>query len=418
MSGSSVLHKLPEFAQTHVHLVGDAIQPSHPLSRPSPFALNLSQHQGPTFWSPDMKSWLIGKDSDAGKDWRQGEKATTEDEMVEWRHWLNGREFEQILGDCEGRGSLACCSPWARKESDTTELMNNKFTGNRLRKTELLIPGCKESGSSELKFELGCVWLHSPCPRATWEYGRTGSLAPFDRLENGKVVWRSGDTVLGGDIEAGTQDSSVWVLCFLRSPYFHFLFCTGLECLLNWVISQFILFGRWGGMCPAVVSRATWTVSVDLGSQECGLNFWKQIASWAASLAKLWCLVLAAGWLCVKGGGAPSRRQGKVRSPRSILDARWGLPHTNEHLSKEHSCLINRYTLGLDGGWAQAGVNHLTSCLHRSLSSRGRRAAVAQTLGDTRPPASSPRCCSPGALWGLGGPDPVAHPLPPWLYGH
>ena len=56
MSGSSVLHKLPEFAQTHGHLVGDAIQPSHPLSRPSPFALNLSQHQGPTFWSPDMKS--------------------------------------------------------------------------------------------------------------------------------------------------------------------------------------------------------------------------------------------------------------------------------------------------------------------------------------------------------------------------
>ena len=52
---------------------------------------------------------------------------------------------------------MACCSPWARKESDTTELMNNKFTGNRLRKPELLIPGCKESGSSELKFELGCV---------------------------------------------------------------------------------------------------------------------------------------------------------------------------------------------------------------------------------------------------------------------
>ena len=62
---------------------------------------------------------------------------------------------------------MACCSPWARKESDTTELMNNNFTGNRLRKPELLIPGCKESGSSELKFELGCVCLHSPCPCVT-----------------------------------------------------------------------------------------------------------------------------------------------------------------------------------------------------------------------------------------------------------
>lgn len=97
----------------------------------------------------------------------------------------------------------------------------------------------------------------------------------------------------------------------------------------------------------------------------------------------------------MKGGGAPSRRQGKVRSPRSIPDARWGLPHTNERLSKEHSWLINRYTLGLDGGWAQAAVNQLTSCLHRSLSSRGGRAAMAQTLGDAKPPASSPRCCSP-----------------------
>lgn len=97
----------------------------------------------------------------------------------------------------------------------------------------------------------------------------------------------------------------------------------------------------------------------------------------------------------MKGGGAPSRRQGKVRSPRSIPDARWGLPHTNKRLSKEHSWLINRYTLGLDGGWAQAAVNQLSSCLHRSLSSRGGRAAMAQTLGDAKPPASSPRCCSP-----------------------
>ena len=63
-------------------------------------------------WLPDAKSWLIGKDPDAGKDWRQKEMGVTEDEMTGWHHWLNGREFEQTLGDSKGQGSLACCSPW------------------------------------------------------------------------------------------------------------------------------------------------------------------------------------------------------------------------------------------------------------------------------------------------------------------
>ena len=64
------------------------------------------------------------KDPDAGKDWRQ-EKGMTEDKMVGWHHWLNGHEFEQILGAGKGQGSLACSSPWGRKESDTTEWLNN-----------------------------------------------------------------------------------------------------------------------------------------------------------------------------------------------------------------------------------------------------------------------------------------------------
>ena len=67
-------------------------------------------------WPPDAKSWLIGKDPDAGKDWRQEEKGMTEDEMVEWHHWLSGHEFEQMPGDSEGQGSMACCSPWGHKE--------------------------------------------------------------------------------------------------------------------------------------------------------------------------------------------------------------------------------------------------------------------------------------------------------------
>ena len=76
--------------------------------------------EAPILWPPDAKSWLTRKDPDAGKDWGQEEKGTTEDEMVGWHHRLNGHEFEQVQGDSEGRRSLACCSPWGCKELDTT----------------------------------------------------------------------------------------------------------------------------------------------------------------------------------------------------------------------------------------------------------------------------------------------------------
>ena len=85
--------------------------------------------EAPILWPPDAKNWLLGKDSGAGKDWRQEEKETTEDEMVGWNHWLNGHEFEQVLGDGEGQGSLVCCSAWGCKELDTTEGLNDNNRG-------------------------------------------------------------------------------------------------------------------------------------------------------------------------------------------------------------------------------------------------------------------------------------------------
>ena len=75
----------------------------------------------------DVKSWLIRKDPGAGKDWKQEENEMTEEKMVGWHHRLNGHEFEQVLGDGEGEVSLACCSLWGHKESDTTEQLNNKI---------------------------------------------------------------------------------------------------------------------------------------------------------------------------------------------------------------------------------------------------------------------------------------------------
>ena len=78
----------------------------------------------PILWLPDVKSWLIGKDPDAGKDWRQEERRTTEYEMVGWHHWLDGYGFGWTPGVGDGQGCLACCSSWGRKELDTTECLN------------------------------------------------------------------------------------------------------------------------------------------------------------------------------------------------------------------------------------------------------------------------------------------------------
>ena len=96
-----------------------------------------AEGEAPILWPPDVKNWLIGKDANAGKDWRQEEKGTKEDEMVGWHHW---HEFEQAPGDGEGQWGLACCSPWGRKEPDMTEQLNDNISS------------------------LGMVWLLPPLP--------------------------------------------------------------------------------------------------------------------------------------------------------------------------------------------------------------------------------------------------------------
>ena len=87
------------------------------------FGGNDAEAETPVVWPPHAKSWLIGKDSDAGRDWGQ-EKGTTEDEMAGWYHLLDGRELEWAPGVGDGQGGLVCCDSWGRKESDTTERLN------------------------------------------------------------------------------------------------------------------------------------------------------------------------------------------------------------------------------------------------------------------------------------------------------
>ena len=82
-----------------------------------------AEAEAPILWSLDVKRWLIGKDPDAGKDWRR-EKGTTEDEMVGWHHWLNRHEFELAPRVGDGQGGLICCSLWGRKQLDMTEQLN------------------------------------------------------------------------------------------------------------------------------------------------------------------------------------------------------------------------------------------------------------------------------------------------------
>ena len=78
----------------------------------------------PILWPPDAKSWLIWKDTDAGKDWDQEEKGMTEDEMFGWHHRLDGHGFGWTPGVGDGQGGLACCGSWGHKESDMTEWLN------------------------------------------------------------------------------------------------------------------------------------------------------------------------------------------------------------------------------------------------------------------------------------------------------
>ena len=102
------------------------IQPVHPKGNQSWIVTGKTDAEAetPILWARDGKNWLIWKDHDAGRDWRQEEKGTTEDEMVGWHHRLDGHEFEQALGVGDGQGGLVCYSTCGCKELDMTEQLN------------------------------------------------------------------------------------------------------------------------------------------------------------------------------------------------------------------------------------------------------------------------------------------------------
>ena len=124
-----VLEKTPESP-----LDCKEIQPVNPKGNQSWIFIGRTDAEAetPILWPPDVKIWFIGKDPNAGEDWRWEEKGMTQDEMAWWPHWLNGHEFQEALGVGEGQGILACCSPWGHKELDNwTELIRLPVDTNR-----------------------------------------------------------------------------------------------------------------------------------------------------------------------------------------------------------------------------------------------------------------------------------------------
>ena len=115
----------------------------------------------PILWPPDVKNWLLGRDPDDVKDWRQEEKGTTEDEMVEWHHQLNGHEFEQALGVGDGQGNLVCYSPWGpRVGHDWATELNWKYWSFSF----TLSPSNKYSGLISFSTDWFGLLGSQPCP--------------------------------------------------------------------------------------------------------------------------------------------------------------------------------------------------------------------------------------------------------------
>ena len=123
----------------------------------------------PVLWLPDAKSWLIGKDSDAGKDWGQEEKGTTEDEMVEWHHWLNGHELEQALGIGDGQGGLAAVRGVEKSRrvlSHWTELNNNN--NNKSSLTRPYVLGIVFSQAWDIFWTCDMFWMWPRWENQMW----------------------------------------------------------------------------------------------------------------------------------------------------------------------------------------------------------------------------------------------------------
>ena len=169
-----------------------------------------AEAEAPILWPSDAKSWFIGKYLGAEKDWGQEKKEVTENEMAGWNHWLSGHKFEQTSRDCEGQGSLVCCSPWGPKELDTTERLNDnlwKYLG--------LSPASLLTGTSDMQF-MGTLFISvyssMLCGRASLSLICVCSKAELSRALLHDNTWNEMSTgrhtgTHRGASEAGTEEN-------------------------------------------------------------------------------------------------------------------------------------------------------------------------------------------------------------------
>ena len=155
------------------------------------FGRNDAKAETPVLWPPHAKSWLIEK-TDAGRDWGQEEKGTTEDEMAGRHHWLDGRESEWTPGVGDGQGGLACWNSWGRNESDTTERLNwtelNGFVGSGMSDREHSSRSCT-AGVSQLLFCKGSFTGTQPCP-FIYMVSMTAFMLPLESwTAETKAIW-------------------------------------------------------------------------------------------------------------------------------------------------------------------------------------------------------------------------------------
>ena len=181
-----------------------------------------AEAETPILWPPHAKSWLIGKDSDAGRDWRQEEKGTTEDEMAGWHHRLDGCESEWTPGVGDGQGGLLCCGSWGRKESDTTELLN-WLTAPEI--TLILDKGLLVSYSFAKLTKESWVWgLFTSCSHALviWARSQHEELCPWQRSWGRRLRHSQRRDQASGSTpfsRASTSKTRVCPLyCFMLSP--------------------------------------------------------------------------------------------------------------------------------------------------------------------------------------------------------
>ena len=180
------------------------IQPVHPKGNQSWMFIwrTDAEAETPIFWPPMWPKLTHWKDRDAGKDWRQDVKGATDNEVVGWHHWLNWHEFEQAPGVGDGQKSLACCSPWDRKESDMTEWLDwtevnwtvrNKYLLLKLpclwcfvaaaKQTKALIFPQRFSGprKSVLTLDYFTLWLEEQvCVFLPWQLVRRAGAGPSE----------------------------------------------------------------------------------------------------------------------------------------------------------------------------------------------------------------------------------------------